>query len=404
MRFKVSNIPIKYSVPGIVQPKWTYSDLVSACSIKEYEEELKNEICVQYGVKYCVLLNNARSGIYLLADSFGLENEWLTTSFMYEPLAEIIINNCRGLALADVNLNLTANIESLNLVAGKNTEVLLVNHFYGKCSDVKSLRSLANKLGLFLIENCVHVPGATLVDGQPIGSWGDAAILSFKADKCLGGLGGGALITNREDVWDKVHRGINVAQHNMRVLNYVVANTLAYKLRAYTSILIHLKDCIYRSLACKKSDSITDAAGEDYIPRHINSLQGKVALQLVKKMAHLRKLQIQKGGYLSDLLKDIDSIEVPDNTSRCPHTYTYFPIILNSFDRFHVSKKLSEYGVETKWRYQALHSLSSMRNLRWQNVEQTNNIINNNLLLPLSHKTTNAQIRHIANSVKSILT
>ena len=394
-------VPLKYRVPGVVQPKWKIRDLVNSAKLGDCKDLLIDEICNQYSVKYCVLLNNARSGIALLANSYGLKNEWLTTSYMYKPLADIILKCANGLALADINEDFTIDTSSINSIVRESTEVLLINHFFGKVSNLEELKQLANKYKLFLIENCVHIPGKTIASGLAVGSWGDAAILSFKADKAIGGIGGGALITNRKDVWDAVNNKINESNNTLRTLNYALSNIIVYKLRPYISLLIRLKNT---KLKIKGNNKIDNLIEKDINWHNIERLQAAVAQQLLVNNDELNKSQKEKGIYLSNKLSEVSEISIPPNVPHSPHAYTYFPILIKSKNRDVLANKLSEKGIETKWRYHALHSCFKSKKLRWDYLEKTIKISKNNLLLPLGHLTSKSHIQYIADCLKSVTT
>jgi dTDP-4-amino-4,6-dideoxygalactose transaminase len=65
---------------------------------------------------------------------------------------------------------------------------------------------IARRRGVALIEDAAQAIGATW-DGRQIGSWGDAACLSFYPTKNLGACGdAGLLLTDRDDVAERVRR------------------------------------------------------------------------------------------------------------------------------------------------------------------------------------------------------
>jgi len=82
-----------------------------------------------------------------------------------------------------------------------------------------------------LIENAVHMPGNITVDQRKLGSWGDAAVISFNVDKPVGGILGGALITNRDDVYEAVSRQAIGASNGKECWNRVYTSFLAYHLK-----------------------------------------------------------------------------------------------------------------------------------------------------------------------------
>ena len=395
--------PLFLKVPGVVQPNWSFIDILFSIFDKEYEESLKKEICKQYGVKYCVLLNDARSGIYYLANEYGLNAEWITSSYMYEPLSNIIRYYCSGLALADINSDFTINCESIESIIGGRSEALLVNHFFGKCSDVRRLRAIADKHNLFLVENCVHVPGGAIVDNKPIGSWGDASIVSFKADKAIGGVGGGALLTNRGDVFTRINNKTNSNRNISNTLQYIISNTISYKFRTYFIFLLLLSSKLKSKNMLNTIQEVDIKLNEDEFNKNIGILQAKLALVLSKKSIDFKNNQIRKGLYLSDLLKDIKGITYPKNDYLTPHTYTYFPVLLKLMDRSQFANRLAKMGIETKWRYNALHSQQNANDLRYSDIANTGNLLKKHILLPINNKTTSKQIDYVAECVKTVI-
>jgi len=74
------------------------------------------------------------------------------------------------------------------------TKAVLVQHSFGMPADLGDLPRLCRERGILLVEDCAHAIGATL-DGQPVGTLGDAAFASFQWSKPVTtGLGGLALV------------------------------------------------------------------------------------------------------------------------------------------------------------------------------------------------------------------
>jgi perosamine synthetase len=72
-----------------------------------------------------------------------------------------------------------------------HTRALVIQHTYGIPADIGSLREIANKYGLCLIEDCAHVLVGSSSQGQLLGSFGKAAFFSFQwAKPYTTGLGG----------------------------------------------------------------------------------------------------------------------------------------------------------------------------------------------------------------------
>ncbi len=65
-------------------------------------------------------------------------------------------------------------------------QAVLLPSMYGNPADLKRAQELCSRLGLFLIDDAAQSFGASL-DGQPVGSFGDAGFFSFSPGKPLAG-------------------------------------------------------------------------------------------------------------------------------------------------------------------------------------------------------------------------
>lgn len=72
----------------------------------------------------------------------------------------------------------------------EDVDAVVLNHTFGVPADVRKWREIANRSDVTLIENCARGLGA-VVEGYPIGSFGDFAIYSLK--KVTPAVRGGAL-------------------------------------------------------------------------------------------------------------------------------------------------------------------------------------------------------------------
>ncbi len=84
------------------------------------------------------------------------------------------------------------------------TKAILVVHLYGQASNMKPIMDIAHHHKLKVIEDCAQSHGAKY-DGQTTGTFGDIGCFSFYPSKNLGAFGdAGAIVTNRQDLYEKV--------------------------------------------------------------------------------------------------------------------------------------------------------------------------------------------------------
>jgi dTDP-4-amino-4,6-dideoxygalactose transaminase len=86
----------------------------------------------------------------------------------------------------------------------ENTRAIVPVHMYGQPAPMGKIMAVAKEHGLKVIEDCAQAHGATL-EGQHVGTFGDAAAFSFYPTKNLGALGdAGAIVTNDSTLADSL--------------------------------------------------------------------------------------------------------------------------------------------------------------------------------------------------------
>jgi dTDP-4-amino-4,6-dideoxygalactose transaminase len=97
----------------------------------------------------------------------------------------------------------TMDVEQLAAAVSPQTKAVLVSHLHGGLADVRRVCEIAARHGLAVIEDACQVPGA-IVGGRVAGAWGDCGVLSFGGSKLLTAGRGGAIVTNRDDVVQRI--------------------------------------------------------------------------------------------------------------------------------------------------------------------------------------------------------
>ena len=93
--------------------------------------------------------------------------------------------------------------EALNAAIGPATKAIIASHLHGWLVRMERVSAIAAEHGIAVVEDACQVPGA-LVAGRPAGSCGDCGVLSFGGSKLLTAGRGGAVVTNREDVAQRI--------------------------------------------------------------------------------------------------------------------------------------------------------------------------------------------------------
>ncbi|MEE3373020.1 MAG: aminotransferase class V-fold PLP-dependent enzyme [Planctomycetota bacterium] len=105
--------------------------------------------------------------------------------------------------LVDINCETWClDAEAVEPALESQTRAILVSHLHGGMAAMSDLRELADRHGMAIVEDACQSPGAR-VDGRVAGTWGDVGVLSFGGSKLLTAGRGGAILTNRQDVYQR---------------------------------------------------------------------------------------------------------------------------------------------------------------------------------------------------------
>ena len=104
----------------------------------------------------------------------------------------------------DVDDDLNINSKEVESAINSKTKAILAVHFCGRICEIQTLRNIADKHGLFLIEDASQAAGATF-DRKKAGFWGDVSAFSLNPMKPLGALGeAGVVLTDDKKIVDKI--------------------------------------------------------------------------------------------------------------------------------------------------------------------------------------------------------
>src|SRR5438093_4018121 len=104
----------------------------------------------------------------------------------------------------------TFNIDpdSIERLVTSKTRAIVPTHLYGLPCDMDRIMAIAERRQLIVLEDCAHSLGA-LYKGQPVGTFGTAALFSFQTLKPLNCYGGGLVLVTDPAVAARVRAIVN---------------------------------------------------------------------------------------------------------------------------------------------------------------------------------------------------
>jgi dTDP-4-amino-4,6-dideoxygalactose transaminase len=164
------------------------------------------------GVPHAVGVGSGTDALALTLSALGVGpgSRVLTTPFSFFATASTIVRLGARPVFADVdprtlNLDPAAAAHTLARAGGPVAGIVAVDLF-GRLADLDALGSLADRHGLWVLEDAAQAAGARS-NGRRAGAFGRAGCLSFYPTKNLGGIGdGGMLLTADAGLADSVRR------------------------------------------------------------------------------------------------------------------------------------------------------------------------------------------------------
>ena len=144
--------------------------------------------------------------IALRALDIGPGDEVITTPMTFASTVNAVLLAGARPVLVDVEPG-TGLIDPacVHAAVGPRTRGILPVHLYGQLADMRALRRIADERGLVIVEDSAH--GVEMErDGVRPGDLGDAAVFSFYATKNITSGDGGAVVTRRRDVAERLRR------------------------------------------------------------------------------------------------------------------------------------------------------------------------------------------------------
>ena len=200
-----------------------------------------------------------------------------------------------------------------SLIEGKitdKTKAIMVVHLFGHPVDMGQVLEIAQKYGLYVIEDCAEAHGA-LYNGKKVGSLGDVGCFSFYANKIITTGEGGMLTTNNEEIADKAQsfKSLAFGEHNK-----FMHKSIGYNFR-------------------------------------MTNLQAAIGCAQIKKIDEIIYRKRKMAQYYNENLKDIEGLQLPIEKDYAKNVYWMYHVVLHEdfgLSRNPVMAKLGEFGIETR--------------------------------------------------------
>lgn len=199
------------------------------------------------------------------------------------------------------------DVSGIESAISPRTKAVMPVHLYGQMASMGVLRTLAEKHGLFIVEDVAQAQGASQ-DGKTAGSIGDVAGTSFYPGKNLGAMGdGGAVLTMSRDIAERANA----------LRNYGSAVKYQHPIFGFNS--------------------------------RLDSLQAAVLQAKLRHLADWNAMRRSQAEFYVDALRGEERIILPVVGEGNTHVWHLFVVHVENRDE--VMQKMEELGVQTGIHY-----------------------------------------------------
>jgi len=324
--------------------------------------DFETELAKFTGANYSVGVGNATDAMEIFLEAIGLKKG-----------DEIIISSHTMLATASAirvagGVPIPVDIGDDNLICPKsieeaitsNTVGIMPTQLNGRVCDMDAIIRIANKHGLFIVEDAAQGLGARY-KGKHAGTFGLASCISFFPAKVLGCFGdAGAVLVNDKNLYHKIYQlhdhgrdidgEVKRWGRNSRLDNLQAA-ILSHKLKIYNQVV-------------------------------------------ERRRAVAQMYQDQLGG-----LDELKLPPPPSNTSNHFDIYQNYELTANNRDE--LKKYLSEKNIGTliQWGGKGIHQFEQLGFT--QKLPNTDKFFKRCIMLPMNIFISDEDVKYICNSIKS---
>ena len=184
--------------------------------VAEFEQAFAEYV----GTQYAIAVNSGTSALHLCVKALGIGagDEVLTTSFSFVASVNCLLYEQAVPVFVDID-PVTLNIDPeairetiardfrwdrlksrhVNKRTGRTLKAILPVHVFGQPCDMRSILEIAREFNLVILEDACEALGAEYC-GQPVGTFGDAAVFAFYPNKQITTAEGGMIVTDSPQI------------------------------------------------------------------------------------------------------------------------------------------------------------------------------------------------------------
>lgn len=326
--------------------------------------EFESAIAAWTDREHAVAVNSGTTALYALLVAHDVtDGEVIVPSFTFPATANAVVAAGATPVFADIERDsLGLDVDSVREQLTDETRAVLPIHFGGDIArDIFELRDLCDREGIYLFEDACHSLGATY-EGEPVGSYGEAATFSFCFNKVITTGEGGMVVTDSEEVKRQVE--------------------------------------LLRSHGCTE-DGTYVTYGHNL---RLSSMSAALGVTQADKLPQIIETRREMASFLNDRLRGIEDVQVPEFPPERESIYQLYNLrFQNPEVQEPLANHLDEYGIPTRVTYDPVH-LTEYYRTEWGydrgDLPVTEEVSDRILTLPFHMDLDESDLERIADGVR----
>jgi dTDP-4-amino-4,6-dideoxygalactose transaminase len=360
--------------------------------------KLKDEIVNTLGVGDAVLCGSGSLAIEwaLRVCGVGEGDEVVLPTFCCTAVVPPILAVGATPVLADVGVELNITAATVEAALTRKTRAVVVPHLFGNPAEIDAIVNLVREKNICVIDDAAQASGAT-IDGKPVGSFGDAGVLSFGSEKVCFGLGGGVMVSRRKEVCHAISR-VNLSTPGAAPAIENLLSTLTWRrFRRWTLPL--------RSLMPRDGIMAPDSPAVPYLSGAMTNLSATVAVTLMRSLSENIAARRARVGLYHELLGNADGVELIPHGAGSACLTQVIRVLPKRRDDDLASQligALGAAGYEVRGSYVPIHLLSKFDRCVWDCLPYAERVWPDLVELPCEPSVCLDDVEGIATIVKRV--
>lgn len=257
---------------------WGVSDS-SQSKVLIFENKFANYTKAKYALS---LVNGSVAlRVALIASGIKPGDEVIVPAMTFIATASIVLEaNCVPVFVDIEKETYNIDPDAIEAAITEKTKAIIAVHFGGHSCDMGRIMEIADRYNLFVIEDACHAHGAEY-EGRKLGTIGHAGCFSFQASKNMTSGEGGIVITNSDELYEKIYALKNVGrevagkwyEHFVVGCNYRLTQFQAAILSCQLSRLdeqnrLRTQNVTYLNELLSQVDGLTPIKTASYVTQH----------------------------------------------------------------------------------------------------------------------------------------